>query len=163
VSAREITDGNKKRHTLLPLTVVVIFFFPSAEQLQERVAGEYPTAALEYMHREHINGRIFHPAEFGGFIEWNAPELKSFVDGRVIFVQNGIFDECISALTLKEPFRVLDKYQIDYVLLERTWPLSYLLEHSPAWRLIYSDKAAVLFERAPATATATTALEAPSN
>jgi hypothetical protein len=29
VSAREITDGNKKRHTLLPLTVVVIFFFPS--------------------------------------------------------------------------------------------------------------------------------------
>jgi len=41
----------------------------------------------------------------------------------------------------------LDKYRIDYVLLERRWPLAYLLEHSPGWRLIHSDSVAVLFER----------------
>jgi hypothetical protein len=130
----------------------MIFFFPTTAQLQQQVDQDYPTAALEYVQRQHINGRIFHPAEFGGFIEWNAPALKSFVDGRVIFVQNGVFDDCFSALTIREPFKVLDKYRIDYVLLERTWPLAYLLEHSSAWRIIYSDKGAVIFERAPAVA-----------
>ncbi len=52
-----------------------------------------------------------------------------------------------------DPLDVLDKYRIDYVFLERTWPLAYLLEHSPAWRLIYEDKVAKLYERAPAAAT----------
>lgn len=140
----------------------LILFFPSAIQLQQRVDEQYPTAALEFMQRQHINGRIFHPAEFGGFIEWNAPEFKSFVDGRAIFVQNGVFDDCFSALTIREPFKILDKYRIDYALLERTWPLAYLLEHSPAWRLIYSDNAAVLFERSPASAAAVP-LKAQSN
>ena len=55
---------------------------------------EYPIAALEYMQRQHLNGRIFNSVEFGNYMEWNAPELKSFVDGREdIFVHNGIFDD----------------------------------------------------------------------
>ena len=78
-------------------------------------------------------------------------ELKTFVDGRdEIFVSNGTFDEYTSAVLMKRPFEVLDSYRINYVLLEPNRPLGYLLEHSLAWRLIYSDKAAVLFERVSA-------------
>jgi hypothetical protein len=128
----------------------VIFFFPTTAELRQKVDSEYPAAALAFMQRQHINGRVFHPAEFGGFIELNAPELKSFVDGRAIFVENAIFDDSFSALTMRKPFEVLDKYRIDYVLLEQTWPLTYLLAHSPSWHLVYSDKVAVLFERSPA-------------
>jgi hypothetical protein len=128
----------------------MIFFFPSPTQLQQRVDNEYPAAALEFMQRQHINGRIFHPGEFGGYIEWKTPEFKSFVDGRdSIFVSNGTFDDYVSAVLIRQPFEVLDKYRIDYVLLEPDRPLGYLLAHASAWRLIYSDKAAVLFERAP--------------
>jgi hypothetical protein len=90
-------------------------------------------------------------------MEWTAPELKLFIDGRTdIFVYKGVFDDYVGAVLIRRPFEVLDKYQIDYVLLEPNLPLTYLLEHSPAWRMIYSDKVAVLFERTPATgATAT--------
>ncbi len=129
----------------------IVFLFPSEMQLQQRVNDEYPAAALVYMQQHRINGRIFSPAEFGGFIEWTAPEFKSFADGRAVFVEKGIFDDCFSALTVREPYKVLDKYQIDYVLLERTWPLTYLLGHSPGWRMIYANNVAALFERVPAT------------
>ncbi len=61
-----------------------------------------------------------------------------------------------------QPFAVLDKYRIDYVLVERTWPLVYLLEHSAAWRLIYSDKVAVLFERKTGTPTTANTIESPA-
>ena len=79
--------------------------------------------------------------------------MKPFIDGRTdIFVYNGTFDDYVKAVSIQTPFEILDKYKIDYVLLEPQQPLGYLLEHSPAWRPIYTDKVAVLFERRPATA-----------
>jgi len=133
----------------------MIFFFPSTAQLQQKVNEEYPTAALEFMQRQHINGRIFNQDWWGGYMEWNAPELKPFMDGRTdIFVFNGTFNDYLKAVLIQSPFEVLDKYKIDYVLLEVGKPPAYVLQHSPAWHPIYTDKIAVLFERAPATVAA---------
>lgn len=131
----------------------LIFFFPSAAQLQQKVDEPYPRAALEFMQRQHINGQIFNQDWWGGYMEWNAPELKPFIDGRTdIFVYNGTFDDYVKAVSIQTPFEILDKYGINYALLEPKQPLGYLLEHSPAWRPIYSDKVAVLFERVPTAA-----------
>jgi hypothetical protein len=131
----------------------LIFFFPSAAQLQQKVDEEYPKAALDFMQRQPINGRIFNQYKWGGYMEWNAPELKTFIDGRAdIFVYNGVFEDFLSATALKHSLEILDKYKIDYVFLQPKQPLDYLLEHSPAWHPIYTDKVAVLFERTPATA-----------
>ena len=142
----------------------LIFFFPSAAQLQQKVDEEYPTAALEFMQRQHINGRIFNQYAWGGYMEWNAPELKPFIDGRAdIFVYNGVFDDFLRATALKHSFEILDKYKIDYVLLPPNQPLAYLLEHSPAWHAIYTDKVAVLFERTPANGAIVTGSKPQSN
>ena len=107
------------------------------------------------MQRQRINGRIFNQYAWGGYMEWNAPELKTFIDGRAdIFVYNGVFEDFLRATAIEHSFEILDKYKIDYVFLQPKERLVYLLAHSPAWRMIYSDKVAVLFERAPATAAA---------
>jgi hypothetical protein len=133
----------------------IMFFFPSDAQLLQKVDEQYPTAALEFMQRQHLNGKIFNQDWWGGYMEWNAPELKPFIDGRAdIFVYNGTFDDYVKAALFQSPLEVLDKYKFDYVLLEPAKPLAYLLERSPAWHPIYTDKVAVLFERAPATAAA---------
>ena len=134
----------------------LIFFFPTAAQLQQKVYEEYPTAALEFMQRQHIKGRIFNNYGWGGYMEWNTPQLMPFIDGRAdIFVYNGIFDDCLKVVHIQAPFEILDKYRIDYVLFQPKHPLAYLLEHSPAWHAIYTDKVAVLFEHTPATGAAT--------
>ncbi|MGA3318507.1 MAG: hypothetical protein ABSC64_18990 [Candidatus Korobacteraceae bacterium] len=136
----------------------LIFSFPSSAKLQQRVSEDYPTAALELMQRQHVNGRIFNDYGWGAYMEWSAPELKPFIDTRLdLFLYNGVFDDCIRATALKDSFGILDKYKIEYVLLPPHQPLTYLLEHSPAWHSIYTDKVAVLFERTPATATAVSA------
>ncbi len=106
----------------------LIFFFPSAAQLQQKVDEEYPKAALDFMQRQHLNGRIFNQYKWGGYMEWHAPELKTFVDGRAdIFVYNGVFEDFLSATALKHSFEILDKYKIDYVFLQPKQPLGYLL------------------------------------
>ena len=133
---------------------LTIFSFPSGATLQQQVSGEYPTAALVFMQRQHITGRIFNQYGWGGYMEWYAPELKPFIDGRAdIFVYNGTFYDSLKITSLKESFAILDKYKIEYVLLKPNQPLAYLLYHSSAWRLIYEDKVAKLYQRVPAAAT----------
>ena len=127
---------------------LVIFYFPSNASLQQRVDADYPKQALEFMQQHHIDGRIFNQYKFGGYMEWHAPDIKPFIDGRAdIFVYNGVFDDFIKATALSNTLEILDKYKVDYVLYEPKQPLTYLLEHSSGWRQIYSDPSTVLFER----------------
>jgi hypothetical protein len=136
------------------VVVSLILFFPSQASLQQRVNDEFPTAALGFMQREHLNGRIFNQYGWGGYMEWAAPDLKPFIDGRAdIFGLNGTFDEYHDATILKGTFETLDKHKIDYVLYNPNTPLAYLLDHTPGWRLIYSDKMAVIYQRSDHTAT----------
>jgi len=129
----------------------LIFSFPSNAKLQQQVDAQYPTAALVFMQRQHINGRIFNTDAWGGYMEWAAPDLKPFTDSRTdIFVYNETFDNYVKTMLVQSPLEVLDKYKFDYVLIEPDHPLEYLLKHSPAWHPKYSDNVAVLFERANA-------------
>jgi hypothetical protein len=131
----------------------LVLFFPSAKNLQQKVDEEYPRAALGFMQRQHLDGRIFNHYVWGGYMEWNAPELKPMIDGRVdIFVYKGVFDDFVKATAIKDSLGILDQYQVDYALLTPAQPLTYLLEHSSGWRPIYTDKVAVVFEREPAPA-----------
>lgn len=128
----------------------IIYFLPSETQLRQQLDSEYPTAALAYMKQHQLNGRIFHLCEYGGFIEWDAPEIKTFVDGRELFAQPGleeIYEDSVRVIAMRRPFEVLDKYQIEYVLLESSQPTLYLLKHSADWQLIYSDNVASLYQR----------------
>ena len=131
----------------------LVFFFPSRAQLQQRVDEEYPTAALQFMQRQHLNGRTFNDYVWGGYMEWNAPDLQPLIDGRAdIFVYNGVFDDVVRANAIRDPLGILDKYKIDYALLGPKQALTYLLEHSAGWQPIYTDNVAVVFARKPATA-----------
>jgi len=128
----------------------MIFFFPSQSQLQNLIDEKYPTNALEFMQRQHLQGKLFNAYHWGGYIEWKAPDFKPFYDGRAdIFVHNGTFDEGFLVAGMKEPFEILNKYGIEYVLFETGTPLSYLLDHSAEWKVIYADSLAKLYQRVP--------------
>ena len=129
----------------------LVLFFPSAKNLQQKVDEEYPRAALGFMQRQHLDGRIFNHYVWGGYMEWNAPELKPMIDGRVdIFVYKGVFDDFVKATTIKDSLGILDQYQVDYALLTPAQPLTYLLEHSSGLASNLYGQVVVVFEREPA-------------
>jgi hypothetical protein len=133
---------------------VILWMYPSAAQLQNEIDTQYPRDALHFMQQEQITGRLFHDYLFGGYLEWNAPALKTFADGRTdIFIYNGVINDYLEIVRIERPFELLDKYEIGYVLFPVNTPLSYLLDHSPSWRTIYQDKEVKLYQRMPVTAT----------
>ena len=130
------------------LVGAIVVSFPSASQLKHNVDTIYPRAALEFMQRQHIQGRLFNQYGWGGYLEWYAPEYKTFIDGRAdIFLYNGVFQDFFAATALSHSEEILDKYNIQYVLLPLKEPLTYFLQHSSSWHTIYSDSVAVLLQR----------------
>ncbi len=133
------------------IVAAILFFYPSQAKLQQKVDEEYPTEALKFMQHNQLNGRIFNQYFWGGYMEWTAPQLKPFVDGRAdIFVYNGVLDAHRKVTSIDQPLEVLDTYKIDYALLEPGLPLTYLMQHAPGWTQIYADKVAVVFARTSA-------------
>jgi hypothetical protein len=134
----------------LGMTGLIAALFPSAAVLADRVESQFPGRALACLTESQRSGRLFHYYDFGGYIEWNQPYIRTFADGRTdIFVYNGVFDDYLKINGLQNPFALLDKYRIDYVLFPPDKPLSYLLDHSADWRRIYQDKVANIYERVP--------------
>ena len=112
---------------------------------------DYPEGAVAYMKQNGIRGRLFHDWDWGGYLIWHAPELKVFIDGRgEPYGPHGVFPDYWSAISNKGPQAVLDKYQIEYVLMPPESPLSRALRESPKWTAVYSDKASILFHRTAA-------------
>ena len=79
-------------------------------------------------------------AEIGGRV--GAPGVMDFnskspmVDTRWdIFEHQGVFQDYLDIMRIKEPLKLLDKYRIDHVLVSESWPLAYLLERTPGWRV----------------------------
>ena len=130
------------------VVAAMVAFFPSQARLQQKVDEKFPVAALDFMHGQGISGKVFNELSWGGYMEWNTPQLKPFIDTRLdIFMYNGAFTDKMKVGSLQAPLEILDKRNFDYVLVRPDDPLTYVLEHSTIWRSIYSDKVAIVFSR----------------
>ncbi len=91
---------------------------------------------------------MFHAFEWGGYLSWKLPQRRVFLDSRVdIFVHEGVLQDYAVAMSGVNSLEMLDKYRINAVLLPRVTPLTYLLGHTPQWRMVYSDANAAMFQR----------------
>ena len=133
---------------IVAVAAALIFFFPTEAQLQQKVDQTFPKNALQFMQEHRLDGKTFNQYAWGGYMEWNTPQIKPFIDGRAdIFVYNGVFRDFLRATSAEDSFEILNKHGIEYVLLPPESPLAYLLRHSAKWHTVYSDQVSVLFER----------------
>lgn len=130
------------------LLAFIALRIPTEQQLRAGVAANYPEKALPYVRALAGKGNLFNDFKWGGYLEWNAPQVKEFADTRVdIFVHEGILRDYLRATKGEDTDAILDKYRIQYVLLSRDAPMVYLLEHEPDWKTMYQDDQAVVLER----------------
>jgi hypothetical protein len=126
----------------------MFYFWPSSAQLQRSVAEQYPAKVLPFLKAHPPAGPMLNFYLWGGYLEFNERNVKTFLDSRVdIFEYAGVLQEYLDLLALKQPKAILDKYKIRYVLFPHGEALTYVLEHDPEWKEIYSDDLSVLLER----------------
>ncbi len=146
---------DRKSDLWLPNAVALAFLLclfivsaPRQSGFQNTV--KYPVGAVAYMESNGIQGRVFHEWVWGGYLIWNAPELKVFIDGRGDpYGSTGVFKDYLSAVSNENPGAVLDKYHVEYVLMSADSPLVNFLKSTATWRVQYKDETSVLLHRSP--------------
>jgi hypothetical protein len=141
-------DGgsDNRRHNAVALAILFSLFIistPRGGRFQSTV--DYPEGAVAYMQANGIHGKVLHDWAWGGYLIWHMPELKVFIDGRGDpYGPTGVFADYLAAISNENAQAVLDKYQVEYVLMPVQSPLAMELKRDPLWIVQYSDKTSVL-------------------
>jgi hypothetical protein len=113
----------------------------------------YPCKAVNFIKKENIKGaNVFSSYEWGGFLEWQLPDYKFFVDGRTPAWDTPeskspytVYLETIQAQPGYE--EVLEKHQTDWLLLPVGTFLDIELQENKniPWKEIYRDELSAIF------------------
>lgn len=128
---------------------VVAYRMPTTKVLQEDLAKAMPTESIRYVEAHaRPDDRTFNHYMFGGYMIWNTPPLKTFIDSRTdIFEYKGILKDYLDAIQLKDSLEIIDRYHARFVMFPGKDPLIYVLRQSVKWKLVHEDKVACVFER----------------
>lgn len=138
--------------------IVFAVFLDEAKQSTDRTywlrKQSYPGKALDWALANNITGNVFNYYGWGGYMIWQYPQIKTFVDGRMpSWREDGksVFEDYISVVdNPAKSTHILDDYNITWVLYPVGSAESKFLDFltaSPTWRQVYSDDTAVLFVR----------------
>jgi len=114
---------------------------------------EYPIEAVRWIrsHRQDAGTRLYNDYGYGGFLLWHLPGEKIFIDGRMPAWRIGnrnIFQDYADLNREDSPqLAVLDRYAVDWALIQRGSALALSLEAHHAWRTIYTDAKVVIVRR----------------
>jgi hypothetical protein len=131
--------------------LTVFLAFPSRRNLIAQVEDHSPVKAVEFIQAQHLPAPMLNDWDDGGYLIWAAPEYPVFIDGRAdVYEWTGVIDEFGKWATLQTaPTILLDKYHINFCLLERNSPMANVLPLLPNWKAAYSDARSVIFVRTP--------------
>jgi hypothetical protein len=150
---------------ILLLLGLMVYVWPRNAQVRSSVEETYPSGMLTYLKAHPPQGNVLNFYLWGGYLGWNDPSLKVFIDSRVdIFEYAGVLKDYLDLLGADSaehrPDAILEKYKIRYVLFPRkdnpnpllngpgiSGNLVHVLEQDPHWRTVYKDNVSVLLER----------------
>ena len=133
----------------------MMHYFPSRTFLDEKVAENFPTKAVEYMRQHPVPGPTFNNYGFGGYLIWSfGTEHKVFIDGRSeVYEEAGVLADYFHIMEVRPgALTLLGNYGIQSCLIERETPLATVLSNLPDWQKVYWDNTTVLFVRRKAQA-----------
>jgi hypothetical protein len=159
---RPLDDTPKVNVAVMLLIIgLMVHYFPSEAKVRASVEETYPAGVLPYLRAHPPQGNVLNFFLWGGYLGWNDPNFKTFIDSRVdIFQYEGVFNDYIGLMGADtaehRPDPILQKYNISYVLfppadsknpLHVGGGLMYVLQQDPHWKTIYKDNVCVLLEK----------------
>ncbi|HEX9014657.1 MAG TPA: hypothetical protein VF960_01490 [Chloroflexota bacterium] len=112
-------------------------FLSSDSQLgREPRTDDYPVQGAQYIKDAGLTGHLFNTYHWGGFLLWKSyPGRSVFIDGRSDMYGSKLVDEYREVYRVAPNWKgVLDKYDVQVVLVEKDIPLTVLLTASGEWK-----------------------------
>jgi len=134
------------------ILLLIVFLSTSVMQFYNRHdASVFPVAAVDWLEENLPEGNIFNHFPWGGYLlyrQW--PDTLVFIDGQTDFYGEALTREYEMVITLDDSWeQILDKYQVDWMLVPKASILAGALIEHTNWQTIYKDDTAIITKRAP--------------
>ena len=132
---------------ILGIFIVLTLLRAVTVSSEGQVHDGLPKNAVEWIRVNHPEGRMFNAYNWGGYLQWELPEHPVFIDGRAdLYGEQTINDWWRIVNATEEGVRLLDQWQVNFVILEQGWPiLERLAQHG--WHILYEDDIAIVIGR----------------
>ncbi len=112
-------------------------------------AENFPQPAVAFLRAGDYPPRVFVYYDWGGYAIWKLyPEQRVFVDGRADLYGDDLLRQFKTAVELRTGWRdVLDKWNVEVVLLPPSCALAQALLLDPNWHTAFSDSKATVLLR----------------
>jgi hypothetical protein len=117
----------------------------------EAEAGKFPARAAAFLQQHPPAGPIFNHYDWGGYLIWKLyPSTRVFIDGRADLYGESLLRDFADAYQLKGPWQqVLQRWQIQTVIVPPDSALAAGLQAAPGWAISYQDSQAIVLVRTP--------------
>lgn len=142
------TDRPLPNAVVMALAAAVIAIgFSRPANLASQVGKDSPVDAVKYIQSHHLSGPMLNDYTDGGYLIWTMPEHPVFIDGRAeIYEWAGVLSQYANWFNLNvDPEALLDKYHIQFCLLNSSSHMVRVLTMTHHWKVVYTDaRSAVL-------------------
>jgi hypothetical protein len=131
-----------------------------AHNQSAREAEQFPQSAINFLETSNQPQKVFVYYDWGGYAIWKLyPRYRVFVDGRADLYGDDLLRQFETAVLLQSGWKdVLDRWQVETVLVPPSCALAQALMLDAGWRSAYVDSQSAIFLRVPPGAESTAIL-----
>ena len=136
----------------LPLTVAIMFCVLmldprfSAAAMRDAIDKRFPAKASSYIEAYGLQGPLFNPYGWGGYLIWRLPNMPVSIDGRANLYEATLATSANTVRGAKDWSRDADLSKAKTILLDQGGPLASVLRSDAHYRLLYEDSVAAVFQ-----------------
>ena len=169
VSLKDVVGiRNRKPLKILTAYLLVVLFLVSMRSFTSNMElstgmrvwekKDYPVAAVTYIKTNVLEGQMFNNYNWGGYLIWQLPEYKTFIDGRMTSWRDNsgysVLEDYINMTYY--PDKYVDKidgyvaaHNIGWALDKKGSKFTNFLIKEKGWVQVYEDESAVLLIKPP--------------
>lgn len=107
----------------------------------------YPAGAVAYLKHNPQTGNLFNSYGWGGYLIWNLPESRVFIDGRTDLYGDDILIDWLNVIQAETGWQdIMDEWEIGVALLEPNRPITQALILM-GWKTLFQDEISILLAR----------------
>lgn len=145
VEKRKIDSGTDICILLLILFMVIFIAFSVSNKFKISYRLNLNDELVEIIKNEEPK-RLYNAYDYGGELIYH--DIPVFIDGRADLYSKYNYSDALNISRLNEDYETLiNKYNFDYFLVQKDYPISMYLKYSDKYQLIYKDKKTYFYKK----------------
>ena len=145
VKERNIEKGSSLSFIIISIFFIGVFLY-SFNNISNIKYNYYLNKKVISVLKKEKPKRLFNMYDYGGELVYN--DIKVFIDGRADLYSKYNYNDYLDISNLnKDTELLIDKYNFDYFLISKNFPIYLYLKNSNNYKSIYEDKEMIIYKK----------------